>query len=226
MVRLSYAARKFRTKYGGCHFMTAFKMLYTVESFKEAFESLLSLDEADHPVVAEAVRANEPVDLSEPLESASAALRTMRRIAVRESAAAVVDDITEVCPPGTVEKLGDLVAVLDASEAERDADYAVEVETLAMPVLTHPHIYADLRPTEWRGSDEIKFVPVAVVRLNFDEQVASSGDAIVFQSSLKMLSELRDSIDSAMKFFSRTVEALPAESVPDYYLQWVDKKDD
>jgi hypothetical protein len=205
--------------------MTAFKTLYSVDSFKEAFETLLGLDEDDHPVVAAAVRADDRSELIGDVLTAATALRAMRAIAERESAEALLGDIEALCPPGTVEKLGDLVDVLFPTEDELEAEYAREVESLPLPVLTHPHIYVQLRPTPWRKSDEIKFVPIAVLRLNFDESVGASGEAIVFQSSLQMLSELRDSIDTAMDFVGRTIQALPAGSVPEYSLQWVEKRE-
>jgi hypothetical protein len=204
--------------------MTAFRALYPINSFKSAFDQLVNLDSSDHPAVAEAARSS-AVRSSDSLVPAASALRTIRQIVSQESLESVLGDIEELCPPGTIEKLGDLVDVLQPTEEERDDDYAEDVERTALPFLLHPYIYCDLRATDWRETGEIKFAPVAIVRLNFDE-VVGGGEAVSFQMGMRNLRALRDEIDSAIELINRAVQSLPADSVPRYYREWMETGSD
>lgn len=172
--------------------MTAFRRLNRLQSFRDAFGSLLQLDDAEVSVVLKAVRdsANDTSSeelVPDDLSPAYAALTILRRAAADDGVEAVLNDIKAAYRDSKVDvaKIGPMLA---QSEADRERQEIREAETSTLPVVVDGRLTLDFRVL---GHDDgVRLVPVFVARIDFDEPVAGS-ESVSFQASRDSLERMR-----------------------------------
>lgn len=192
--------------------MTAFKRLHRLRSFSDSFESLLRSSDSELSILIEQIErsAGDPDaadDIPDELNDAYSALIVVRSIAGDEGYAELLADVHAAY--SDTERINELAQHFSPTEEERESRAIRDAETETMPIIVAGNISLDFRVSK-TTEDEVKFVPLFIVRITFDEKISGS-EAVTFQASPYALTRLRGDISAALELLDSSAQTIGSD---------------
>jgi len=198
---------------------TFFGDLWKLSGFRNSFAALQTLTPEGVSILMQAVEGSGNLDdlaadrsssELDQLRIALPVLRTLRGIRDADGLGALLDDIEANAGPASEPAKKAIEAILAETPAEARQRRINYVQRSALPVLTRLSVDVDLRAASSGANSDEDFglVPVLVVRLEFDENVAGS-DAIVFQVTEEDAAELVKTIARTTKLRKEILSRVP-----------------
>ena len=203
--------------------MSSLAKLLGLQSYRSSLDTLLALDDAAFQHVTSQVMAEYPAVLQKHLDASGEdkpedlierAFLVAYEASVRDGHDAVAADIRTSLSESDPIRVERLLAALHPSEEARLRAAGLSARDSVLPILETALVSLDLRVVT--TDTETVLVPLASVRLTFDEPVSGNGSAVVFQMSPDAAKKLRSSLDSYLTELQSTASTISSARIPDW----------